>query len=147
MKAFFATTVLALCCALFSFGQQTIYLANETACALNFQVMEVEQAAGGCSFYKRHNVIVAPYTAVPLTTAAPSGTEFLYGAASFVVNNCIAMSYAAPAGACATCTYPFLSSNSFTVNCNNNCQGSTFNMEWVDCASTGLGISYIVIWE
>lgn len=148
MKKFLATTLFALCCSLFSFGQQTILLANETACPLIYQVIEVEKAQGGCSFHKRHNVTVAPYTGITLTTSASSGTEFNRGAVSFVNNNCMSLSIAAPSGGCVTCpiTY-FGTSYSTVVNCNNNCQGSVFNIEWLDCSATGSGMPYIVVWE
>ena len=143
MKLTLTTLFLLLLCS-FAFSQQKIVLANETECDLNYRVYEVE--SGTCNTAKIHDVVVPSYSGYTLT-AKFTGTEFNRAVMTFIVNNCVAMNLAAPNNTCVTCPITWLSSSySFTPNCKNNCKGANFNLQWVDCLSTGSGVPHILVW-
>lgn len=119
----------------FGFSQRAYRLVNKTNCDLNFNTYVVE--SGSCNDLVSNILYTVPaHSSEPFVTVP--GAELRNLVASFVVNNCVGMNLAAPTTSpCANCFAPYLSSYSFTPNCNNRCQGTTFNLMWFEDCNGG----------
>ncbi len=136
MKKLFVTSILSLFFSFGVFAQAGMDLYNGTGCDLLFSVYEV--APGNCGTVQVHNKVIPAYSG-DFIIASAAGNEFNRAVMSFVVNNCVGMNLANPSQSCMACPINyFLSSYTYTPNCNNACKKKPITLNWYsNCNGNG----------